>query len=182
MTDPDTFPSNVQYNYDFGAVTRTQDPKGAAVTRTYDAAGRIERETNEVNGAYTRYVYAPDQSYLQSFTTINDLNPANEFYSITVFDGHGRVKGRRQTIRPVWASTKRRYYVYDMMGRLARQTNPTEINRQLGNRLEMTTPRDGCGAINHMIGKDARRSLPTRMEQQRRSSTAGADAPGGKWW
>ncbi len=28
ITDPDTFTSTVQYNYDFGAVTRTQDPKG----------------------------------------------------------------------------------------------------------------------------------------------------------
>ena len=39
ITDPDNFSSTVQYNYDLGAVTRTQDPKGAAVTRTYDAAG-----------------------------------------------------------------------------------------------------------------------------------------------
>src|SRR5262249_23249732 len=91
-TDPDQFSSTIQYNYDFGAVTRTQDPKGAAVTRTYDAAGRIGQMTNMVNGAYTRYVYAPNQSYVQSFTTINDLNPANESYSITVFDGHDQVR------------------------------------------------------------------------------------------
>src|SRR6266511_3335551 len=45
MTDPDTFSSFVQYNYDFGTVTRTQDPKLAVVTRTYDAAGRAERVT-----------------------------------------------------------------------------------------------------------------------------------------
>src|SRR6266545_530998 len=93
MTDPDTFSSFVQYNYDFGAVTWTQSPKGATVTRNYDAAGRVERVRNEVNGAYTRYGYAPNQSYVQSFTTINDLNPANEFYSITVVDGHDRVRG-----------------------------------------------------------------------------------------
>ena len=91
-TDPDNFSSTVQYNYDFGAVTRTQDPKGAAVTRTYDTAGRIERITNVVNSAYTRYVYAPDQRQVESFTTINDLNPANEFRSVTVFDGHDRVR------------------------------------------------------------------------------------------
>ncbi len=89
-TDPDNFSSTVQYNYDFGAVTRTEDPKGAAVTRTYDAAGRIERTTNVVNGAYTRYVYAPDQRQVESFTTINN--------------------------------------VYDVMGRLASQSKPTEVD------------------------------------------------------
>ena len=128
MTDPDTFSSTVQYNYDFGAVTRTEDPKDAAVTRTYDAAGRIERITNMVNGAYTRYFYEPKQSYVQSFTTINDLNPANEHYVAVHLDGHDRVRAT-SSVHPTSAGQhKAQLNVYDVMGRLVEQTNPTEIN------------------------------------------------------
>jgi YD repeat-containing protein len=129
MTDPDNNPpSTVQYNYDFGAVTRTEDPKGAAVTRTYDAAGRIERITNIVNGAYTRYVYRPNQREVETYTTINDLNPANEFRTVTVFDGHDRVRATSSDHPTSVAQYKAQYNVYDTMGRLEQQSNPTEIN------------------------------------------------------
>src|SRR5215212_647168 len=37
LTDGAGFNSYVQYNYDFGAVTRREDPKGAVHTITYDA-------------------------------------------------------------------------------------------------------------------------------------------------
>ena len=59
ITDPDNYSSTTRYNYDFGAVTRTQDPKGALQTITYDSATRVDRITNESNGAFTRYAYAP---------------------------------------------------------------------------------------------------------------------------
>jgi len=127
-TDPDNFSSTVQYNYDFGAVTRTEDPKGAAVTRTYDAAGRIERTTNVVNGAYTRYVYAPDQRQVESFTTINDLDPANEFRTVTVFDGLDRVRATASDHPTSVGQYKAQYNVYDVMGRLASQSKPTEVD------------------------------------------------------
>src|SRR5262245_37148856 len=45
-----------------------------------------------------------------------------------------------------------------------------------GRQLEMTKPPDGGRAINHMIGKGARRSLPTRMGRRRRSAMADAGA------
>jgi len=125
VTDPDTISSSVQYNYDFGAVTRTQNPKGAAVTQTYDAAGRIERRTNMVNGAYTRYVYAPNQLNVQSYTTVNDSS--SEFYQITVFDGLGRERGVASEHPGSVGGYKAQIYEYDIMGRLARKTNPTEI-------------------------------------------------------
>src|SRR5207248_1665977 len=51
VTDADNYSSTIQYGYDRGLVTRTQDAKGAAVTRIYDAAGRPDRITNAVNGA-----------------------------------------------------------------------------------------------------------------------------------
>ena len=142
VTDPNTISSTVQYNYDFGAVTRTQNPKGAAVTRTYDAAGRIERTTNVVNGAYTRYVYAPDQRQVESFTTIKDLNPANEFRTVTVFDGRGRTRGVASEHPGSVGGYKAQIYEYDIMGRLARQTNPTEITNPTGGGVNWTPAGD----------------------------------------
>jgi YD repeat-containing protein len=126
MTDPDEFSSTVQYNYDFGAVTQTQNPKDATVTRTYDAVGRIERITNVVNGAYTRYVYDPKQLNVQSYTTVNDLS--SEFYRITVFDGHGRSRGMASAHPGSEGGYKAQKFEYDIMGMPVRQTNPTEIN------------------------------------------------------
>jgi YD repeat-containing protein len=128
MTDPDQFSSTIQYNYDHGAVTRTQNPKGAAVTRTYDEAGRIGRITQIVNGAYTRYVYRPDQREVETYTTVNELSPANEFRSVTVFDGRDRVRATASDHPTSAGQYKAQYNVYDVMGRLVEQTNPTEIN------------------------------------------------------
>jgi hypothetical protein len=68
ITDPDSFASTIKYNYDFGAVTRTQDPKGAVQTITYESATRVDRITNEINGAYVRNAYAPS-GYIASYAT-----------------------------------------------------------------------------------------------------------------
>ena len=119
-------PSTVQYNFDFGAEVRSQDPKGAAVVNTYDSIGRLERVTNQVNQAYTRYVYAPDHLYIQTFTTVNDLS--SEFYQITVFNGHGMARGVAADHPGSAGGYKAQSYEYDNMRRLVRQTNPTEIN------------------------------------------------------
>ena len=127
VTDADNFLSTIQYNFDFGAVTRTQDPKGAAVTRTYDAAGRTDRITNQVNGAYTRYVYPHYLYHVLSFTTVNDLNPANEFYSLTLFDGHDRVRAVASENPTSVGQYKAQFNAYDSMGRLWMQSRPTEI-------------------------------------------------------
>jgi len=126
VTDADNYSARVQYNYDFGGVTYSQDPKGAAVVTTYDPIGRPERVTNQVNQAYTRYVYAPNHLYVQSFSTVNDLS--SEFYQITVVDGHGRVLGVASDHPGSAGGYKAQSYEYDIMGRLVRQTNPTEIN------------------------------------------------------
>lgn len=130
LTDADGFSSYVQYNFDFGAKTRTEGPppggqaQGAIQTVTYDSIGRVERTTTVNNGGYIKYVYGPN--YAQSFSTVNNLQ--DEAYSIQIFDGVGRVvleganhPGSSGGYRGVWTQ-------YDPMGRVVRKSNPTEIN------------------------------------------------------
>ncbi|MGH9852319.1 MAG: RHS repeat domain-containing protein [Blastocatellia bacterium] len=137
LTDADTYSSTIQYNYGHGAVTRTQDPKGAVFTRDYDTAGRLKQVTNKTIGApsynsHTEYVYAPNQYYAQSFTTINDLILNNRFYSITLFDGHDRVRATASDHPTSAGQYKARYNAYDVMGRLTQQSNQTEITAYWG--------------------------------------------------
>src|SRR5205814_1030815 len=86
-TDADGFSSTVQYNYDFGATTRTQTPtpagqtQGAIQTMVYDSAGRISQVNNVNNGAYRRWVYDP-YGYVSIFDTIQ--NTSTEAYSTVV--------------------------------------------------------------------------------------------------
>lgn len=128
VTDPGGNSSSLKYNFDFSAIMRTQDPKGLAFTKEYDWAGRLTRQTNLTNQAYTRYYYAPSHYYVQSWSTVNDLTAANEFYSITLFDGANRVRATVGDHPGSIGGQRSVYYVYDNMGRLSMQSNPTEIN------------------------------------------------------
>jgi hypothetical protein len=95
VTDADGFSSTVQYNFDFGATTRTQSPtpagqsQGAIQVMSYNNLGQLERITTTNNGAYRRFWYGPN--YSASYATVN--NVADELYSIQVVDGAGRVIG-----------------------------------------------------------------------------------------
>ena len=150
VTDPDgrvaatPFYSTTQYDYLRGWVTRTetpkrwQDPSGIITTYAYDVAGRITQVTNGINGAYTRYVYQPNQYYVVSYTTLNDL--ASEYYAVTVFGGADRVRAvasdHPTASDPVHCTPqdqsgcayKAQYNGYDALGRLGVQSNPTQIN------------------------------------------------------
>src|SRR6185436_14901534 len=94
-TDADDFSSYLQYNYDFGAVTRTQSPapagqsQGAIQAMTYNSLGQLERITTTNNGAYQRFWYGAD--FTGSYATVN--NVADESYSMQTFDGLGRTLG-----------------------------------------------------------------------------------------
>src|SRR5205807_9289349 len=67
VTDPDGYSSTAQYNYDFGAITRTHVPTSGTntsqnityldVVRQYDDFGRLEKVTNQTNNAFTQFVY-----------------------------------------------------------------------------------------------------------------------------
>ena len=124
VTDPGDNASTIKYNYDFSAVTRTQDPKGAAFIKEYDWAGRLTKQTNLTNQAYTRYSYAPSHFYVQSWSTVNDTTAANEFYSITLFDGMNRTRATVEDHPGSVGGQKSVYNVYDTSGRLIMQSEP----------------------------------------------------------
>jgi hypothetical protein len=125
ITDADGHASTIKYRFDIGAVTRTQNPKGAATTRTYDNAGRILQITNLFNNAYTRYVYGASLTHVMTHTTIQDGQ--GEFYSIAVLDGFDQVWATASEHPGSAGGYKAQYFYRDSMRRLQEQSNPTEI-------------------------------------------------------
>ena len=126
LKDADDKESKIKYNFDFGGVTWRRDPKGAAVANIYDQIGRLQKSTNEADGAYTRYVYAPNHLSVQTFTTVNDLS--SEFYQVAFLDGHGRAIKEASEHPGSAGGYRGRKNEYDPMGRLVRQSNPAEID------------------------------------------------------
>jgi YD repeat-containing protein len=130
ITNADGYQSLAQYNYDFGATTRTQGPppggqsQGAIQTITYDSVARVDRVTTTNTGAYTRYWYGPN--YVASLATVN--NVADEAYTNRVFDGAGRLTGVANNNPGSSGGYKAQITQYDLMGRVMKQSNPTEIN------------------------------------------------------
>lgn len=130
ITDPGGFNSTAQYNFDFGAITRIQAPapqgqtQGAIQTWTYDSIGRLDRTTTSNNSAYVRFVYMTNLTQLQSYSTIND---ATEQYSTTLFDGAGRVRATASDLPGSTGGYVGQYTGYDVMGRVSKISNPTEI-------------------------------------------------------
>ena len=133
VNDPAPISSTVKYNYDLGAVTRNEGPppaghqQGAIQTTEYDSAGRVKRVTNAVNGAYTRFVYPPSQTFGNKFTTIQEGQ--GEAYSATVFDGAGRVRAVAGDFPNSTGHYSGQFTCYDVMGRAVQSTNPTEMNQ-----------------------------------------------------
>ncbi|HBB87134.1 MAG TPA: hypothetical protein DC047_05925 [Blastocatellia bacterium] len=131
ITNPDGYSSTLIYNFDFGAVTSKQTPQpnttanlpGPIQTFAYDSAERIERVTSTTNGAYSRYVYGPN--YVQQYSTINTI--ADEAYSIQTFDGLGRTIGAASNHPGSTGGYSAVNTIYDSMGRVFKQSNPTEI-------------------------------------------------------
>ncbi|HEU4837636.1 MAG TPA: hypothetical protein VFS90_24615, partial [Pyrinomonadaceae bacterium] len=130
ITDADNFSSYVQYNFDFGAMTRTQSPtpadqsQGAIQTMSYNNLGQLERITTTNNGAYKRFWYGAD--YTASYATVN--NVADETYVIAVVDGLGRVIGAASNHPGSHGGYSLVNTNYDQMGRATKVSNPTEVN------------------------------------------------------
>jgi YD repeat-containing protein len=130
ITDADGYQSFAQYNYDFGATTRTQGPppagqsQGAIQTITYDSVARVDRVTTTNTGAYTRYIYGT--YYVVSWSSVN--NATDEAYSIQTFDGAGRVIGAARNHPGSAGGYSAVNTQYDLMGRVMKQSNPTEVS------------------------------------------------------
>src|SRR5688572_20094084 len=129
ITDADNFSSYIQYNFDFGATTRTESPapagqsQGAIQTMTYNNLGQLERVTTTNNGAYKRFWYGAD--FVASYATVN--NVADELYSIQTFDGVGRPLAAAGNHPGSDGEYKAQLNVYDHMGRLKKTSNPAEV-------------------------------------------------------
>src|SRR6185369_15039836 len=130
LTDADSNSSTVQYNFDFGAPTRTQSPapagqtQGTIQTMAYNNLGQLERLTTVNNGAYKRFWYGPN--YVASYTTVNTT--ADELYAVQAVDGLGRVMGIASNHPGSNGGYSLVSIIYDQMGRVWQQSNPTEIN------------------------------------------------------
>ncbi|HKR58484.1 MAG TPA: RHS repeat domain-containing protein [Pyrinomonadaceae bacterium] len=131
-TDADGYSSYLQYNFDFGALTRTQGPppagqsQGAITTMTYDATGRIQWVNNLNNGAWKYFTYASHGDAVMSQETISEA-PAS-YWSITVVDGADRVRlvgGDHPGSSGGYAGN---FTLYDVMGRVSQKSNPAETN------------------------------------------------------
>ncbi len=125
VTDADGYSSTARYHYDLGVPTRSQNPKGMVIVTEYDAAGRVGRVTNETSGAYTRFVYGPNNNYVQSFSL---LQAGVESYSIRVFDGAGRVRATAGNHPGSAGGYRGQSIKYNAMGRAVEQTNAAEIS------------------------------------------------------
>jgi YD repeat-containing protein len=126
VTDPDTFYSTVEYNYDTGSVTRDVDPKGAATKTFYDSVGRRLKTKSEVNGAYMSWEYGASGLYTKQFTTV-DTGLAETFV-MSVTDGAGRVRGSlREQPSSMSGGYSAQRFAYDNVGQQVKKYNPVEV-------------------------------------------------------
>jgi YD repeat-containing protein len=132
VTDPGGYSSTSKYNFDFGAVTRTQTPEpnttenlpGPEQSSTFDSIGRLQQVTNIVNNAYTRFEYAVNGIRVDTYATIQE--GVGEAHSFKYFDGTGRVIGTATDHNANTFSGQK--IVYDVMGRVIKTSNPTETS------------------------------------------------------
>ena len=125
ITDAENYSSSGQYNYDFGSVTRVQDPKGAVQTMTYDSAARLDRMTDLLTGAYTRWSYATANTFVGAYSTIE--TGQGEAFEGTAFDGLGRYRATQLDMPGSTGGYSAVVTGYDVMGLPSTRSNPTEM-------------------------------------------------------
>lgn len=160
VTDPDNYTSSSRYRYDFGAVTWQQTPQpnttanlpGPQRTFAYDSTGRIQRISNLANGSYTRFVYPSQQpggqNRIDTYTTIvegSSEQNGNEARSFKIFDGVGRVFATGASHPGSAGGFSGQLVQYDNMGRIIKQSNPTETNAS-GSPLQWAATGDDAAA------------------------------------
>ena len=185
-TDADNYSAYAQFNYDFGGITRVQDPKGAVQTITYDTAARRDRITDQTNGAYTRWVYATANTFIAAYSTVE--TGQGEAFQGTAFDGMGRFRATQVDMPGSAGGYSTVVTGYDVMGRPKDKSNPTEMTASWiaagddaatgwvwttqtydwnGRPLVATNP-DGSTRDNTYSGCGGGEQLTTRDEQGRR--------------
>jgi YD repeat-containing protein len=151
VTDPDGYTATTKYNFDFGAETyqrtpqpnTTQNVPGPEQTTTYDTIGRLQQVTNQVNGAYTRYVYSNTMTRVDAYATIQ--SSLGEAQSFSFNDGAGRVIGVAKEHPGSVGGYSGQRFVYDVMGRPIKTSNPTETNAS-GSPSQWAAAGDDAGA------------------------------------
>jgi YD repeat-containing protein len=128
FTDADGNSATLKYNYDFGVKSRTQGPppqeqsQGAIQTFSYDDAARVQQITTVNTGAHTRYTYGT--TYVSSTASVNGTD---DLYVVQSFDGLGRPVGVTTNHPGSAGGYKAQVVKYDVMGRVMKQSNPTEV-------------------------------------------------------
>ena len=92
-------------------------------TFSYDNAERLHQVTTTNNGAYVRHEYGPN--YIQHFSTVNNL--ADDSFAMDLLDGVGRVYLSSSYHPRSQGGYKAVWTQFDAMGRVMKQSNPTEI-------------------------------------------------------
>jgi YD repeat-containing protein len=135
VTDVHLLTASAWYNYDMGVVTESETPlpnfaddrDGPKVTRLYDKAGRAIQVTNSFNAARTKWVYPDSMNLVQTRTLLEvDEGVEEEAYTFSLLDGAGRVRASARDMPGSNGGYSGQFFDYDSMGRLARQSNPTE--------------------------------------------------------
>jgi YD repeat-containing protein len=146
VTDPDGFTSTVRYNYAFGGPTWKQSPlpnvtdnqPGPVQITEYDTIGRFKKIRSAFNNAYTRYEYHP--TYIETFATVNTVT--DEAHSMQYFDGAGRVIGKVTNHPGSIGGYSGQQVFYDVMGRVVKQSNPSETSASGSNPYSWTATGD----------------------------------------
>ncbi|MDX2045009.1 MAG: hypothetical protein SF097_27605, partial [Acidobacteriota bacterium] len=129
VTDMDGYSSTMKYDFNWGAARFVTDPKGAVTMHEYEVAGRRWKTTSGYGSSspfYTSLNFDSQGNWVKSYSSIELGQP--DFYSITTFDGHGRVRATVSDHPGSSGQYRGVYNGYDTMGRLTQVSNPTEIN------------------------------------------------------
>jgi len=139
--DPAGNYSEVKYRFDTGANVWAKSPapagnsQGKISEREYDSVGRLLKDKIvNYGGAYTRYSYPSNGIQSLVYSTVTDTNAnsaadtGDEVLTESWSDGVGRVRRSRTEHPGSTGGFSGSFVDYDILGRVARQSVPTEID------------------------------------------------------
>jgi YD repeat-containing protein len=195
VTNAGGFSTTSTYNYDTGVVTKVTNPLGAQVVSQYDDFGRLTRKTlrdglagqQGADITYMSYEYLPSGTEVRAYTLLDVVDGAEvKSFSLQRFDGVGRVIGMANNHPGSQGQYSGQRMQYDVMGRLAEQTNPTEINDPRGVAVSSWTPAGddaviGWKSITQAYDWKGRSTLTTNVDfTTKQASYEGCGCAGGE--